>query len=524
MIFLKNILKRVPKHFWILLAIIFVGIFLRFYNFHDWLRFNADQGRDAEVVSEFLNGKTPLPLLGPKAGGTEFRLGPAFYYFQIASAKIFGDYPDKMAYPDLFSAVLCIPLLFLFLRKYFEKNSSLLMTAIFAVSSYAIYFSRFAWNPNSTPFWTMLTLYAIHEVISQKNNRKLLWSAVAGIAIGIGVQMHTTLLLFLPITAIIVFGYFAFKNIKFLKYFFIVLVVSLFLNIPQIIYEYQHHGENILAFFEGAKNKQEKISFVEKIIRSSICWVQGNVDIISGYEISDTCEFKPGKNKDDLVVFIFGMLFVFGGTILGLRYLKKESNPDKKYFLAIVFVYVATAYVMFILIAFELSMRFYLILMFLPFLLLGFWWKFIKEKIKYRPIVLMIFICLLLIFSNFYFLYKYFNELKSYAGKGGPIDIMILSDMEEFAKFIVSNSEGISRVYIDGNKEFTFKAYNSIAYLVKRSGVNLVMTEKGETLPERYFYVSREEKKKELLNDNTIEIIQYKTRGKFTILLLQEKE
>ena len=82
-------------------------------------------------------------LLGPKAGGTQFRLGPVFYYFEIVSAKIFGNAPDKMAYPDLFTGILCIPLLFFFLRKYFEKYAVLSLTAIFAVSTYAIFYARF---------------------------------------------------------------------------------------------------------------------------------------------------------------------------------------------------------------------------------------------------------------------------------------------------------------------------------------------------------------------------------------------
>lgn len=506
------------------MAILLIGTFLRTYNFHDWLRFNADQGRDAEVVSAVVDGSEPLPLLGPKAGGTEFRLGPAFYYFEIVSAKIFGNYPDKMAYPDLLTSILCIPLLFFFLRKYFDKNVAFSMSAIFAVSNYAIRYSRFAWNPNSTPFWTILALFAIAEIISQKNNRKFLWSAIAGIAIGIGVQLHTTLLLFLPITAIIIFGYLAFKNIKTLKYFFVILSMALFLNVPQIIYEYQNRGENIKAFFVGAEKKQKKVSFAEKLIQSASCWVQGNIDIISGYEISDTCTFKPEKNKNDLAVFIFGTLFVLGGTILGFRYLKKESNPDKKSFLALIFIYMAIVYLIFIPIAFELSVRFYLILIFLPFLLLGFWWKFFAEKIKHYPVILPMILCVLLIFSNIYFVHKYFAELASYKEKGGTVNVTILREAEEFARFIVANSEGVSQAYIDGNKKFLFKAYNSIGYLTKRSGVNLTLTDKNKTLPERYFYMARAKKGEQLLTDDTVEVIQRKTYGKFTILLLQKKQ
>ena len=138
MINFKKIINKIPYSTWILLGIILIGIFLRTYNFHDWLRFNADQSRDAEVVSNSLEGKSSLPLLGPKAGGTEFRLGPIFYYFQTASAAFFGNQPDKMAYPDLFFSILSIPLLFLFLRKLFSERIALSSTAIYSLSFFAM--------------------------------------------------------------------------------------------------------------------------------------------------------------------------------------------------------------------------------------------------------------------------------------------------------------------------------------------------------------------------------------------------
>ena len=66
-----------------LALIIALGFFLRSYHFTDWLHFELDQARDARVVDAALEGGPgELPLLGPKAGGTFLRLGPAFYYLQ----------------------------------------------------------------------------------------------------------------------------------------------------------------------------------------------------------------------------------------------------------------------------------------------------------------------------------------------------------------------------------------------------------------------------------------------------------
>ncbi len=110
--FKSGFLKLIPFWVWILLLIIGSGIFLRTYHFHDWLRFSPDEARDATIINNALNKKNALPLLGPQAGNTKFYLGPLYYQAEYVSALIFGNSPDKLAYPDLFFSIMTIPLLF----------------------------------------------------------------------------------------------------------------------------------------------------------------------------------------------------------------------------------------------------------------------------------------------------------------------------------------------------------------------------------------------------------------------------
>jgi 4-amino-4-deoxy-L-arabinose transferase-like glycosyltransferase len=523
--FLEKV-RAISRVWWLLAAVLAVGIFLRSYHHHDWLRFNADQGRDALLVSSVVDGKTPMPLLGPKAGGTQFRLGPAFYYFEIASAKVFGNTPDKMAYPDFISGVLCIPLLFFFLRKYFDKYTALAASAILALSTYAVFYARFAWNPNSIPFWTILTLYTIHEIISGKCQKKYLWSVVAGVAIGIDVQLHTTLLVILPIFTVVIFGYLSIKKSrKILKYFFVIVVFSLIINLPQLIDAHQTNGKNITAFFQGLKTKQKsENSILGNLLQSTSCLIQGNIEIISGYEISDKCSFDFGKSKADTSVFIFGSVFVLGGLILAIRYFLKEADADRKYFLGMVLVFTGITYLIFAKTAFELSVRFYLPLIFLPFILLGLWAKFFQEKIKIGQNVILLIAGVFLISSNLFFVQKSFATFANY-GKlgGGDVNVTILKEAEEFSNFIVANSDNEKKVYIDGNKEFLHKAYTPLKYLVGRSNIKLTLLKKLKNLPipKQSFQVVSQKKKKKQLLDPSGNILRYKDYGSFSMLLVQ---
>src|SRR5476651_2222903 len=106
---IAKIIKRMPRHVWILVAIVILGIFMRSYNFHDWLDFGSDQVNDATRVGAVVEGGAPWPSYGPDMGNSgtggrqnRFRIGPIYYDAEIISAKIFGNNPQSMAYPDLF--------------------------------------------------------------------------------------------------------------------------------------------------------------------------------------------------------------------------------------------------------------------------------------------------------------------------------------------------------------------------------------------------------------------------------------
>ena len=136
------------------LLIISAGIFFRTYNFSNWLHFEVDQVYDIDSIAAAVdNGIGNLPLLGTNAGGGALRLGPAFYYLEYLSAKIFGHTPPGYAAFVVVLAILSLTLFYLFSRRYFSARISLALLAVFSFSVYFIQYSRFAWSPNVLPFF-----------------------------------------------------------------------------------------------------------------------------------------------------------------------------------------------------------------------------------------------------------------------------------------------------------------------------------------------------------------------------------
>jgi 4-amino-4-deoxy-L-arabinose transferase-like glycosyltransferase len=503
-------LKGIEIHTWILILVVAAGVFLRTYHFHDWLQFSPDQARDATIISDAVSGKTSLPLLGPVAGGTYFQLGPAFYYFGYVVAFIFGNTPDKMAYPDLLFGILTIPLFYFFLKKYFSINLSLALVGLFSISFFAVKYSRFSWNPNLVPFFVLLFLYSLLEILNGK--KKTTWPILAGVALGIGIQLHSLLLVMMPITVVLLVAYLFFQKKLIWKSFLIILFVSVFLNVPQVISEVRNNGGNIRNFFSAANeqsdSRREIISAAGVI---SSCQIIYNAHMLSSFENKENCEniFASGEKIKDFNNFpgnftdsnffmtsiILSILFSLGGYFLWGYYWRKEKDENKKNFLGILILFHVVAFGFFLPVASRLSIRYYIILFVIPFVLGGFWARFILEKIGKRAIFVLTIIMCILVFSNLFVISQAATPFLS--GRGSDKNNSILGEIEPVANYITDKAKPHDTAYIVGERMYLERFSSSLEYLVRENNLNLFVPFETDVLdPDTpLFYIARTTRK-----------------------------
>jgi len=335
---------------WILVGIIIFGIFLRVYQYHDWLFFKWDQARDATLVSEAIEkGPSYLPLLGPRAtkvGEDYLRLGPAFYYIQYFSGVILhSTEPEVFAYPDTFFAILTIPLLFIFLRLYFSRFNSLLATMLYAFSFLVVQYSRFAWNPNAVPFWMLLSFYALLKILeAKKYKHRIIYLAIFTGAVSIASQYHF-FAMFSLIGIILVYLFFHLQVWKIKKfatgainvlvktgskkvftYIFTFIIIFGTLYSPVIISDFKTNGSNTRNFI-GAfseKPRDDKTSG-EKLVRNFR-------EQAKNYTLLATSFWTRKGKKADPYPVIFGLFLMASGIILPLWQRKKVKDPNKRNF------------------------------------------------------------------------------------------------------------------------------------------------------------------------------------------------
>ncbi|MGK2848839.1 MAG: glycosyltransferase family 39 protein [Minisyncoccota bacterium] len=366
---IKNYMEkwRVKYSFLVLIAISLVGIGLRTIHHSDWLVFKSDQARDALIMEQaMINGIISLPLLGSEAGSTGFRLGPISYYFQYVSGKLFGGTPESFAYPDLLFGILTIPFLFLLLRRFLSVPVSLWLTTMASISLLLVTFSRFAWNPNSLPFFTTMFSWFFLSAIEKNGNERRWLLIAAAISLGIIAQLHMVAILGLGI-GLILFQIFS-KELR-LREIIISMMIVITLQAPLFVYEWQTNGSNTKMFLSATtseKYQDTKHAWYEKTIRayqqgSRIIWLittgQQNTDMILTRGLSVKCD----QECQEALPYSIASMILFSFIIISnYRHWKSIVVPRQKKALSFIGLWFGGFFLVTILVAYEIETRFYL--------------------------------------------------------------------------------------------------------------------------------------------------------------------
>src|SRR6266498_1836061 len=148
----------------ILVLIVLLAAFLRLYRISDYMTFLGDEGRDVLVAKGILEGN--LTLLGPRASAGDFFTGPIYYYMMAPFLWLFRLDPVGPAVMVALFGVATVFLVYFVGKEFFNKKTGLIAAALYAVSPLVLVYSRSSWNPNTVPFFALLTMYMLYKAIT----------------------------------------------------------------------------------------------------------------------------------------------------------------------------------------------------------------------------------------------------------------------------------------------------------------------------------------------------------------------
>ncbi|QQS15769.1 MAG: glycosyltransferase family 39 protein [Candidatus Moraniibacteriota bacterium] len=528
---------RKPSAFrtaWILCGIVVVGIFIRTYHFREWLHFGSDQARDVMLVGDVVHGVEPWPLLGMEAGNTRFDLGPVYYYFQIASAHIFGVRPDTLAYPDLLFSILTIPLAFFLFRKLFETNLSLALTGLYSISFYIVEYSRFAWNPNMIPFFVGLFLLSLTEFMEADEKTKWRWIFALGIAIGIGVQLHTILLFLFPAMLLGMFLIFSKKNIGAIVRLVSIVAIAFALNIPQAISEVQTHGKNTKLFFKALTDRSGSGSsqFAESLKTDILCHAQANSHMLSALGHHGNCNFLSLIDHPERFSGGFSLLLAYGSIMLSVIFsaigygllaflVFTEADPKRRKFLLVIFIYTGLSFLILFSVIIGAPLRYFIHATFIPFILLG----LILVRIrKYsfpfaRTVVWAVIATSALL--NVRAIGIEASQLAS--GTRGNPGFVVLGEAERMVDYMRERSGSWTEANLAGGTAYFSTYYKPLKYIAAQKGLDIHLAKRKRPpvseIP--YFFVYRPSDRRDPSFAKGYDVLDYRDFGQIGIYHLQ---
>jgi len=319
----------INSHKWeviLLLVVVMIGGFLRFYNVGDYMFFGTDEGNHAFMVRSIARDGD-VQLLGPSIapGDKAFSLGPFYYYLLVPAYWLTGNDPAAGAFMVALFSFLSVGLMYYIMRIWYGPAAALSSTFLYSVSWLMVYYGRWIWNPNFMSFFILALIICLHYVIKARDGNKQWWLYGAAFFTATATQLHGTALFILPIFLLLFFLYFR-PKIRWWQY-LIALTIILITYLPWLIYDLRNDFENIRGVFSLVTGGDSealgwvgviKLTFNKFYDFYHLSLMQSKIDIVFlitfasavAVAIYNLINFLKKKTKDISAIVILLWLFV----------------------------------------------------------------------------------------------------------------------------------------------------------------------------------------------------------------------
>lgn len=238
-------LKNEKFIFILLLAVLILAAFLRFYNLPEYMTFLGDEGRDAIIIKRMLT-QYDIPLIGPPTSVGNIYLGPLYYYMMAIPMALFNLNPVSAAGMVALIGTMTVFLIYYLGKIWFSKKAGLAAAFMYAISPVTIIYSRSSWNPNPAPFFALLSVFGIFKSYQSGNFK---WLILSGFGAAAAIQMHYLALIMVPILVILWLIEFFSKSKKnhFWKGTVFALIAFIIVMLPLLVFDFKHNFLNLRA-------------------------------------------------------------------------------------------------------------------------------------------------------------------------------------------------------------------------------------------------------------------------------------
>ncbi len=210
------------KNNWILLLIIIIASFLRFYQLGqnppslDW----DETAHGYNAYSILKTGRDEYGIRLPLSFRSFDDYKPPIYtYLVVPSIAIFDLNDFAVRFPSALLGVLAVLFTYLMVYELLRNKPIALVSSLFlAISPWHLQFSRVAFETNSATFWSVLGTWAFLRGLTTTKFKITLWMSLSAVAFGANLFMYHNARVFIPIFSLMLLYLFRYKLLKIKKY------------------------------------------------------------------------------------------------------------------------------------------------------------------------------------------------------------------------------------------------------------------------------------------------------------------
>lgn len=235
----------------LLIFILLLSIFFRFYKLHDWLVFGMDQENEALIIQNIVQGKH-FPLLGLSVGDTGLYRGPLFLYLFSIPTLLFSGNPLIGAMIASFLGVVTTFFIYKVGKSMMTEQIGLWSALFYAGSFLVSFYDRQFWNPSVIPLLSLMIGYICFRIL----NKEFRLFPFLALLFGIAIHSHFSILIFLPFIIYIIIIKRKSLTKKLIIISFMLFIIT---QLPLIFFDLRHNfqlTQSFLHLFQG-KNTQE---------------------------------------------------------------------------------------------------------------------------------------------------------------------------------------------------------------------------------------------------------------------------
>lgn len=399
----------------LLLGVIALAAFLRLYRLEENLAFHGELGYDYMTIRDYiLRGE--LPLIGPRTSHEWFFIGPIFYWLLMVLLPLGNYSPVAPAYFMAAIGILCIPVAYWAISKFWGKGTAFFAALLVAVSPSWIFLTRDArFNSITTLLWFPFFYFLVRAL--EEKGKYLIW---VGLLLGAMFSFFPSPIVLLPTTVLLLAIYRKKIRKKYLLGGALALVIPI---IPYFIYNLNHKFEilrNILLWIP-----YRIAGFFGLYPKNTVSFTVLKANIFSLYNFFRESFFAQ---ENLFAIFLFGLLLLF--------FIKKAFKNTLWTILSLIFLvgYLALFF------HGDPPQHYYLIIYPLPIILFAVFLDFFSKK-KWGLILSLSVLCLISIFNfKYYFSEKWFYLPQDKVSEN--LSYVPMALQEKAARFIAEDAGG----------------------------------------------------------------------------------